>query len=57
MVEVLLKNVQYCVPTLVWRNEHLDQNHIFENSNNLYLCNYDDENIKYFFKNYKKFCI
>ena len=43
------------VPTLVWRNEHLDQNHIFENSNNLYLCNYDDENIKYFFKNYKNF--
>lgn len=43
------------IPTLVWRNEHLDQNHIFENSQNLYLCNYQEKDIDYFFENYKKF--
>ena len=43
------------VPTLVWRNEHLDQNHIFETSNNLYLCNYHEEYIEHFFKNHEKF--
>ena len=43
------------VPTLVWRNEHLDQDHLFETSNNLYLCNYHEETIEYFFNDYKKF--
>ncbi len=43
------------IPTLVWRNEHLDQNHIFENSQNLFLCNYQEKDIDYFLKNYKKF--
>ena len=40
-------------PTLVWRNEHLDQNQIFEKSKNLFLSNYDEEDIEYFFDNYK----
>ncbi len=43
------------VPTLVWRGEHLDQNHLFENGDNLYLCNYKDKDINYFFSNYKEF--
>ena len=43
------------IPTLVWRNEHLDQNHIFENSQNLFLCNYQEKDVNYFLKNYKKF--
>jgi UDP-N-acetylglucosamine 2-epimerase (non-hydrolysing) len=43
------------IPTLVWRNEHMDQDHIFEKSKNLFLCDYQEKNIDYFFKNYKKF--
>jgi len=41
-------------PTLVWRDEHLDQNHLFEKGDNLYLCNYKEKDINYFFRNYKK---
>ena len=37
------------VPTLVWRNEHLDQNHLFEKGKNLYLSNYNQNDIKKFF--------
>ena len=39
------------IPTLVWRNEHMDQDHIFEKSKNLFLCDYQEKNIDYFFKN------
>jgi UDP-N-acetylglucosamine 2-epimerase len=42
-------------PTLVWRDEHLDQNHLFEKGNNLFLCNYKESDINYFFRNYKNF--
>tara|TARA_B100000427_G_scaffold329731_1_gene347354 strand:- start:4894 stop:5967 length:1074 start_codon:yes stop_codon:yes gene_type:complete len=41
------------VPTLVWRDEHIDQNQIFENSKNLILSNYNIQDINYFFNNYK----
>lgn len=40
------------VPTLVWRNEHLDQNHLFEKGKNLYLSNYNQNDIKFFLSNY-----
>lgn len=43
------------VPTLVWRNEHLDQNHLFEIGKNLYLSNYNQNDIKFFLSNYKNF--
>jgi len=43
------------IPTLVWRNEHIDQNEIFQNSRNLVLSNYDIEEINYFVANYKDY--
>lgn len=43
------------IPTLVWRNEHLDQNHLFEKGENLYLSNYNQNDIKFFLSNYKNF--
>ena len=41
-------------PTLVWRNEHLDQNHIFQKGKNLTLSNYDKKTIEQFIMNYKE---
>ena len=41
-------------PTLVWRNEHLDQNHIFQKGKNLKLSNYDKKTIEQFIMNYKE---
>ena len=40
-------------PTLVWRDEHLDQNHIFQKGGNLSLSNYDEKTIENFILNYK----
>lgn len=42
-------------PTLVWRNEHLDQNHLFDANTNLQLSYYNQETIDSFIKNYKKY--
>ncbi len=43
------------VPTLVWRYEHLDSNHLFEGDSSLYLSEFDDKQSKYFFNNYKDY--
>lgn len=41
------------VPTLVWREEHLDQNHLFTQGPNLFLSMYSTDKINYFLSNYK----
>lgn len=41
------------VPTLVWREEHLDQNHLFDQGKNLFLSMYSINQINYFLRNYK----
>lgn len=43
------------VPTLVWRYEHLDSNHLFEGNSSLYLSEFDNEKSEYFFDNYKDY--
>lgn len=43
------------VPTLVWRYEHLDSNHLFEGDSSLYLSEFDNKKCKYFVGNYKDF--
>ena len=40
------------VPTLVWRDEHLDQEHLFEIGNNLVLSNYQTKDMNDFLENY-----
>ena len=43
------------VPTLVWRYEHLDSNHLFGNDSSLFLSNFNLDKCLNFFKNYKDF--
>ena len=43
------------VPTLVWRYEHLDSNHLFEGNSSLYLSEFDNAKSDYFFNNYKDY--
>jgi len=43
------------IPTLVWRYEHLDSNHLFEGKSSLYLSEFDEEKCNYFFENYANF--
>ena len=43
------------IPTLVWRYEHLDSNHLFRDDTSLLLSKFDQEICKDFFKNYKNF--
>ena len=40
------------VPTLVWRDEHLDQEHLFEIGKNLVLSNYQTKDMNDFLENY-----
>ena len=42
-------------PTLVWREEHIDQNHLFDVDTNLKLSYYNQDSIDYFVQNYKKY--
>ena len=42
-------------PTLVWREEHLDQNHLFDENTNLKLSFYNQDSINSFIKNYRKY--
>lgn len=42
-------------PTLVWREEHIDQNHLFDGDTNLILSYYNQDSIEYFVQNYKKY--
>lgn len=42
-------------PTLVWRDEHLDQNHLFDENTNLKLSYYNQDSINSFIKNYRKY--
>ena len=42
------------VPTLVWRDEHLDQEHLFTLGKNLYLSNYSERKNREFINNYKE---
>lgn len=43
------------IPTLVWRYEHLDSNHLFEGDSSLYLSEFDYKKSNYFFDNYKNY--
>ncbi len=36
------------IPTLVWRYEHLDSNHLFEGDSSLYLSEFDYKNLTTF---------
>jgi len=42
-------------PTLVWREEHLDQNHLFDEDTNLKLSYYNQDSIDYFVENHRKY--
>ncbi len=43
------------IPTLVWRYEHLDSNHLFESDSSLFLSKFDIDNCNLFFNNYKNY--
>ena len=43
------------IPTLVWRHEHLDSNHLFEGKTSLLLSEFDIKKSNKFFKDYKSY--
>ena len=43
------------VPTLVWRYEHLDSNHLFSGDSSLLLSDFNFDKCLNFFQNYKNF--
>ncbi len=43
------------IPTLVWRDEHFDSNHLFNDGKNLYLSEYSLEKSTNFFNNYEDY--